>query len=202
LVNSRLNWVERMQTENPVSTITAQLDHVNLGGQQGAQTNCPSHQLAQPQTASNRQGTRQPGVITEEEKAQLSANTLKYPHHPSMAEGRTAYFEQLHTWKVAYSENATINMHTPFPLRPGTAPVCSGECYTCRMQGHRGADCTAMGTAKIPPQEGRWRALCGRCLGRSRREQPTPVNHVAQMGEFAWAGYGGEEQGNGEGLLV
>jgi hypothetical protein len=28
-----------------------------------------------------------------------------------------------------------------------------------------------------------------------------PVNHVAQMGEFAWAGYG-EEQGNREGLLV
>ena len=36
LVNLRLNRVERMQTENPVATITTQLDRVNLGGQQGA----------------------------------------------------------------------------------------------------------------------------------------------------------------------
>jgi hypothetical protein len=202
LVNSRLNRVERMRTENLVATITTQMDRVNLGGQQGAQPNHSPRQLTQPQTMNNRQGARPTGTITDEEKAQLSANTLRYQHHPSTAEGRTAYFEQLRTWKAAHGENATINVHTPFPLRPGTAPVCSGECYMCGMQGHRGADCTATGTAKIPPQEGRWRALCGRSLGRSRREQPTVVNQVAQAGEFTWAGYNVEEQGNGEGLPV
>jgi hypothetical protein len=66
------------------------------------------------------------------------------------------------------------------------------------MQGHQGADCTAEGTARVPPQESRWRALCGRCLGRSRRDQATAVNHVAEAGEFVWAGYA-DDQGNGEG---
>jgi hypothetical protein len=65
-----------------------------------------------------------------------------------------------------------------------------------------GVACTATGAVKIPRQEGRWRALCGRCLGRNRRDQAASVNHVAQMGEFAWAGYGGDDQGNGEGLLI
>jgi hypothetical protein len=97
LVNSRLSWVECMRTENPVTAITAQLDRVNLAGQQGAQTNHSPHQLAQPQTTNNCQGACLTGTITDEEKAQLSANTLKYPHHPSTAEGCTAYFEQLCT---------------------------------------------------------------------------------------------------------
>lgn len=75
----------------------------------------------------------------------------------------------------------------------------------CGMQGHMGGACTATGAVKIPPQEGRWRALHGRCLGRNHRDQAALVNHVAQVGEFAWAGYGsydGDDQGNGEGPLV
>jgi hypothetical protein len=115
LVNSRLSQVEHMWTENPVAAITVQLDHVNLTSQQGAQTNHSLHQLAQPQTTNNHQGACLMGTITDEEKAQLSANTLKYPHHPSTAEGHTAYFEQLCTWKAAHGENTTINMLTPFP---------------------------------------------------------------------------------------
>jgi hypothetical protein len=59
----------------------------------------------------------------------------------------------------------------------------------------------AVGTTKIPSQESRWRALCGRCLGRNRQDQTVAINHVTEAGEFAWAGYG-EEQGNGEGPLV
>ena len=198
-LTSRLNRVERSRLDNQVSSITTQLSRASLGSQ--------IHQISQPPgnlplLQNNRQaGPRQPGNITEEEKALVRANALKYIQHPNTAEGRTAYFEQLRTWKATHGENAPINAHTPFPLRPGTAPVCSGECYTCGMQGHMGMNCTATGTAKIPQQEGRWRALCGRCLGRGRREQAAAVNHVAEVGEFAWAGYA-DEQGNGEGPPV
>ena len=104
-----------------------------------------------------------------------------------------------------HGKNAPINAHTPFPLRPGTALACLGECYMYGMQGHMGGACTATNAAKIPPQEGRWHALCGRCLRRNCRDQAMLVNHVAQVGEFAWAGYKSYEednQGNGEGLLV
>jgi hypothetical protein len=206
LVNSRLSRVERSRPETSISAITAQLGRVNLNSQQATQTSQSAPQPMQLQAVGNRQGgPRQPGVTSEEEKALVRANMLKYPHHPGTVEGRTAYFEQLRTWKATHGENAPINAHTPFPLRPGTAPACSGECYMCGMQGHMGGACTATGAAKIPPQEGRWRALCGRCLGRNRRDQAASVNHVAQVGEFAWAGYGsydGDDQGNGEGPLV
>ena len=206
LVNSRLSRVERSRPEASISAITAQLGRVNLNGQQTTQASQAAPQPMQLQAVGNRQGgPRQPGITSEEEKALVRTNMLKYPHHPGTVEGRAAYFEQLRTWKATHGENALINAHTPFPLRPGTAPACSGECYMCGMQGHMSGACTATGAAKIPPQEGRWRALCGRCLGRNRRDQATSVNHVAQVGEFAWAGYesyDGDDQGNGEGPLV
>jgi hypothetical protein len=205
LVNSRLSRVERSRPEQSIAAITAQLGQVNFGGQQTTQNKQPVFHPVQPQAVGNRQGLRQLGIMSEEEKALVRTNVLKYPQHPGTAEGRTAYFEQLRTWKATHGENTLINAHTPFPLRPGTAPICSGECYTCGMQGHMGGACTATGPARIPPQEGRWRALCGRCLGRNHREQTTPVNHVGQVGEFTWAGYEfyeGDDQGNGTGPLV
>jgi hypothetical protein len=202
-LSTQLNRVERTlaRSTNPVSDLTVQLNRTTIGNTHAATTNLPQRQSPQQSNYNYQTGPRLTSVATEDEKAVVRANTTKYPHHPSTAEGRTAYFEQLRTWKTVHGENAPITIHTPFPLRPGTVSVCSGECYTCGMQGHRGADCTAVGIAKIPPQESRWRALCGRCLGRSRRDQTTAVNHVAEVGEFAWAGYG-NEQGNGEGPLV
>jgi hypothetical protein len=200
-LTNQLNRVERTlaRAANPVSDLTTQFNRTAISNVQ-TPSNAPQRQF--PQQPNTRQaGPRPSSITTEDEKAIVRANTVKYPQHPSTAEGRTSYFEQLRTWKAAHGENTPITIHTPFPLRPGTAPVCSGECYTCGMQGHRGADCTAEGTARIPPQESRWRALCGRCLGRSRRDQAAAVNHVTDAGEFAWAGYG-EEQGNGEGPLV
>ena len=202
-LTNQLNQVERTlaRNTNTVPDLTTQFSCTTISNAQTAPPNLPQRQFPQQQNHNRQAGPRLTTATTEDEKAIVQANMAKYPQHPSTAEGRTSYFEQLRTWKATHSENTPITIHTPFPLRPGTAPVCSGECYTCGMQGHRGVDCAVEGTMKIPPQESRWRALCGRCLGRSRRDQAAAVNHVANVGEFAWAGYG-EEQGNGEGPLV
>jgi hypothetical protein len=200
---TQLNRVERTlaRANNPVSNLTMQFSRTTISNNQTAPLNAPQRQLPQQQNQNRQTGPRLTNVTTEDEKAIVRTNMMRYTQHPNTAKGHTAYFEQLRTWKATHGENASITIHTPFPLRPGMAPPCSGECYTCGIQGHRGADCTAGGTAKVPPQESRWRAICGRCLGRSRRDQVTAVNHVAEVGEFAWAGYE-EEQGNGEGPLI
>jgi hypothetical protein len=193
-LSNQINRIERTiaRSSNSISDLTTQLHHTTIG-------------VTTPNTTSSQQprqtGQRWSSIVTEDEKTIVRTNMTKYPHHPNTAEGRTSYFEQLRTWKATHGENAPITIHTPFPLRPGTAPVCSGECYTCGKQGHRGTDCIATDTAKIPPQESKWRVTCGRCLGRNRREQAVAVNHVAEVGEFAWAGYR-DDQGNGEGLPV
>lgn len=201
-ITTQLNRVERMLTQSTthVSDLTTQLNRTTISNTQTAPPNMPQRQLSQQPNYNHQAGPRLSSVATEDKKAVVRANITKYPHFPNTAEGRMSYFKQLCTWKAAHGENATITIHTPFPLRPGTAPVYSGECYKCRMQGHRGADCEE-GTAKVPLQESKWRALCSRCLGQSRRDQAVAVNHVAEVGEFAWAGYG-QEQGNGEGPLV
>lgn len=201
-ITTQLNRVERTlaRSTTHVSDLTTQFGRTTISNAQTAPSNTLQRQSPQQPSYNRQTGPRLSSVATEEEKAVVRANMTKYPQFPNTAEGRTSYFEQLRTWKVAHGENAPITIDTPFPLRPGTTQVCSGECYKCGMQGHRGADCEE-GTAKVPPQESKWRALCGRYLGRSRRDQAVVVNHIAEAGEFAWAGYGAE-QGNGEGPLV
>lgn len=148
-LSTQLNRVERTlaRSTNPISDLTTQLNRTTISSTP-APPNLPPRQFPQQPNQNRQTGPRLSSVATEDEKAIVRANTTKYPHHPSTAEGRTSYFEQLRTWKAVHGENAFITIHTPFPLRPGTASVCSGECYTCGMQGHRGADCTAVGTAK------------------------------------------------------
>src|ERR1700733_9285366 len=189
------------RSNNPISDLTTQLSRTTISNTHVAPPIPLPCQFTQQSNPIRQTGPRLSSVTTEDEKTIVRANITKYPQHPNTAEGRRSYFEQLRTWKTVHGENAQITVHTPFPLRPGTASVCSGECYTCGMQGHRGADCVVEGTVRVPPQESRWRALCGKCLGRSRRDQATAVNHVAKAGEFTWAGYA-DEQGNGEGPPV
>lgn len=151
---SQLNCVKRSQLDNQVLSITAQLSHASCSLQIPQNGQLPGS-LPPPQN-NCQAGPHQLGIITEEEKALVCANVLKYIQHHNTPEGHTAYFKQLCTWKAMHGENAPINAYTPFLLHPGTVPMCSRECYTCRMQGHMGMNCTAMGTAKILLQEGKW----------------------------------------------
>ena len=165
-ITTQLNRVEctLAWSTTHISDLTTQFSCMIISNTQTAPSNMLQCQSPQQPNYSHQTGHHLSSIATEEEKAVVQVNMMKYPQFPNTAEGRTSYFEQLCTWKAAHGENAPITIDTPFPLRPGTTQVCSGECYKCGMQGHRGADCEE-GMAKVPPQESKWRVLCGRYLG-------------------------------------
>src|SRR6267154_5418378 len=45
---------------------------------------------------------------------------------------------QLRQWTMRWGEGARCTESTPFPLMPGTAQICSGECFRCGAHGHIG----------------------------------------------------------------
>ncbi|THU78918.1 hypothetical protein K435DRAFT_699077, partial [Dendrothele bispora CBS 962.96] len=45
-----------------------------------------------------------------------------------------AYQAQVATWEQQHGTGARVDHRKPFPLTPGTAPVCSGECFKCGTQ--------------------------------------------------------------------
>ncbi|KAG2047616.1 hypothetical protein BDR06DRAFT_837974, partial [Suillus hirtellus] len=55
---------------------------------------------------------------------------------PDTANGRTAYEEQIRQWFAKNSADGRVNENTRFPLRPGSAMICSGECFKCGAHGH------------------------------------------------------------------
>ena len=137
---------------------------------------------------------------TEEEKATLKASLALYPCQPETQEGEAAYLDQLRAWRHANGDS-NVSKYTGFPLRPGGAPPCSGECYNCGKTGHRRIDCQATGTGKIPQLEATFRAICGSILGQPGR-RVAQVNFVSNPGddEFAWLNIETTaQQGNGGG---
>ncbi|KIJ58242.1 hypothetical protein HYDPIDRAFT_65270, partial [Hydnomerulius pinastri MD-312] len=64
---------------------------------------------------------------------------------PNTEEGRAAYQEQLIQWATKWGFDGRCTPQTPFPLRPGTSPVCAGECFRCGHTGHRQHECPAQG---------------------------------------------------------
>ncbi|KAG0695522.1 hypothetical protein DFH29DRAFT_791797, partial [Suillus ampliporus] len=61
----------------------------------------------------------------------------------NMAEGRIAYEEQIRQWFMTHGQNGRVTEFTPFPLRLGSAMVCSGECFKCSAHGHITVMCPA-----------------------------------------------------------
>ncbi|KAG0701843.1 hypothetical protein DFH29DRAFT_757317, partial [Suillus ampliporus] len=55
---------------------------------------------------------------------------------PDTAAGQVAYEEQVRQWNSRWGNNSRCTEHTPYPLMPGTAQICSGECFRCGTHGH------------------------------------------------------------------
>ncbi|TFK58084.1 hypothetical protein BDN72DRAFT_907098 [Pluteus cervinus] len=129
---------------------------------------------------------------TEREELRQVANRL--PHHTDNDQGKALYRQQVAAWEREYGTDASqVTIRRPFPLKPGTAPIASGECFNCGKTGHRGDTCLTLrpenAAQRIPEKEAKWRSICNR-LFRDRPDRALGVRAVdAEDG-----------QGNGGGL--
>ena len=127
------------------------------------------------------QGPGQCPAPTPQQIAALRGRISILPHHPNTDAGHTAYHMQLAEWDRKYGRDTKVTEETPYPLRPGTTAVCSGECWICGRVGHRRDQCqVAPGSPEcISRQENLWRRICGTMLGSINRDNPTQVHYVA-----------------------
>lgn len=133
---------------------------------------------------------------TQADKAALLVCLQKYPHHPDTEAGRQAHRAQQADWVKTHGVNAYVTESTPYPLRPGTNPVGSGECFTCGALGHMGRrdGSTCGGGRALNPREQTWRAICSRILRQTRGVVNVQLVAVDDYGT-TWS----EMQGNEEG---
>jgi hypothetical protein len=135
---------------------------------------------------------------TMEQKAEIRALLTRFPHHPDTQAGRMAHQAQQAEWVKTFGYGTRVTEKTPYPLRPGTAPVNSGECFSCGQLGHLGArtgeNCEALGFRVLHTNEQQWRVICARVLKEPR--QPTNINLVA-IDDYGTTLQ--DIQGNGEG---
>ncbi|KAJ6459057.1 hypothetical protein C8R45DRAFT_1109758 [Mycena sanguinolenta] len=129
-----------------------------------------------------RRGPRGPVPAgTDEQRARLmqimtTGNSQQPPNTP---EGRARHAEQVAAWHARNGQHPpdTVSLwSTGFPISPGTALPCSGECWTCGMvvpspSAHR--PCTV---TSLPVLERKYRALCGNWFG--KLNPPPVVNRV------------------------
>lgn len=135
---------------------------------------------------------------TLEQKAELRALLNKLPHHPDTQAGRQAHQAQQAEWVRTYGYGTRVTEKTPYPLRPGTAPANSGECFTCGQTGHLGTrtgeNCEALGYRVLHPNEQQWRVICGRIL---KEPRSTTNVHFVAVDDYGTTLQ--DFQGNGEG---
>ena len=189
-----------ISSQNPTPNRTTGDPFVGTGGGQGN-----LQFAANPATPQARQ-TRPPPTVprpaaTAEQKAELRALLDTLPHHPDTQPGCQAHQAQQAEWVRMHGYRTRVTEKTPYPLRPGTAPVNSGECFTCGQPGHVGArsgvDCQALGYRPLHPSEQQWRVICARVLKEPR--------HTTNVHFVAIDDYGTtlqDIQGNGEGPSV
>jgi hypothetical protein len=91
-----------------------------------------------PQIGSTTQNNNPRPPATQTDRVALLACLQKYPHHPDTEAGRQAHRAQQADWVKTHGIGTFITESTPYPLRPGTQPVGSGECFTCGFSGHMG----------------------------------------------------------------
>ena len=133
---------------------------------------------------------------TQADRAALLVCLQKYPHHPDTESGRQAHRAQQADWARTHGVNAMVTESTPYPLRPGTLPVGSGECFTCGFTGHLGRrdGSTCGGNRALHLHEQAWRAICSRILRQTRNAANIQLVEVDDYGT-TWQ----DMQGNGEG---
>ncbi|KAJ6456905.1 hypothetical protein C8R45DRAFT_1185017, partial [Mycena sanguinolenta] len=117
----------------------------------------PAFQLRQPMER------QQP--LQGAERAKLLKGIGRIPHHPDTDAGRRAHADQQQAWFAAHG-NVVVTVSTPYPLRPGRAPLNTGECYRCGISGHTNYQrgCNAPQEQCLNPREQAWRRIASQAL--------------------------------------
>ncbi|THV05880.1 hypothetical protein K435DRAFT_587056, partial [Dendrothele bispora CBS 962.96] len=75
-------------------------------------------------------------ALSEKELTDLRARLDTIPQQPDTLTGQTAYKAQIAAWEQRHGVGTRVDHTKPYPLTPGTAPTCSGECFKCGAHGH------------------------------------------------------------------
>jgi len=169
--NARLARLETMQTD-AIEVMRLQLQHTSIGSAPAERsTTSPSNPasriryVTREPSANPQQTNRQCQPLTQEERDLMRSHINDIVHHPDTTVGRSAYEDQLKQWFAKHGQTGRVTENTQFPLRPGSAMICSGECFRCGVHGHRSAECPVPETSQLPFQEKIWRSIAARALG-------------------------------------
>jgi hypothetical protein len=198
----KLNVTDTHQTSNQSTQryrTNQQASYVRPSGGNAATQQGP--QRPGPYTTGPATGPQLRAPATDVERADMRQRLQNYPHQADTDAGQTAYGCQMAQWTAGRGGNDLVTRKTPVPLRPGTAAVCSGECYRCGTHAHIAARCPVpQGHANhLSAEESRWRVLCASTLGQVNRATGVQV-YLTGIEADTWQGWGDgeqdEEQGN------
>lgn len=205
-LKKRIQQLEKL-TASPTAPLRQQMTTFNLGN---AQHSAPqsARQAATPPATGNPftstsggsgnlfppKNTRPPP--TQADRTALLSRLQKYPHHPDTEAGRQAHQAQQAEWVKTHGLTAYVTETTPYPLRPGTCPINSGECFTCGFLGHLGRrdGSTCGGNRPLNAREQAWRAICSRILKDTRATASIQIVEVDDYGT-TWQEVQGKEEG-------
>lgn len=106
-------------------------------------------------------------------RARMAAQYATIPHHPDSDAGRQAYAQQVQEWHSQYGTDAIPNSQRPYPLKPGTSPIGSRECFNCGMvttPSHQSYECT---NTPLPTQETKWHETVSCLVSRTLASTPS-----------------------------
>ncbi|KAG0706448.1 hypothetical protein DFH29DRAFT_872228 [Suillus ampliporus] len=137
-----------------------------------------------PQTPSRRGGSPADHMRT-------AAQYTTIPHHPNSEASKQAYAQQIQEWHAQHGADAIPNSQRPYPLKPGTSPIGSRECFNCGLTTsppHQAYDCT---NEPVPTQETKWRETVSRLVSRTLAAPTTlgPTSNVQFIPNMAPSQY-------------
>jgi hypothetical protein len=83
---------------------------------------------------------------TQMSHAQILERATSVPQRPNTETGMRQYEVDVNAWHRTYGTDGVPSLERPYPLRPGTAVLGSGECYSCGIvtdPTHLSSQCTA-----------------------------------------------------------